>query len=275
MELKKAKETELLEELSRRGYISTRDRDIKQDLIYPIEIGQRERVGVVSDTHLGSMYQQLSHLIRFYRLCKRLKITKVFHAGDLIEGNGKLYRGQLYEMFLHGAGPQRDYVINHYPKIPGITTYFIGGSHDYSFYKETGYDVLEDIARQRPDMKYLGMFGAYLKQKNIIIYLMHGSGGNAYARSYKMQKIIEQFAPEKKPHILLLGHYHVPCHLSGYRNVEGFQLPCFQAQTPYLKAKGLYPFIGGEIVEWTHNKKGTTSFRYETIPFYVVDQGDF
>jgi hypothetical protein len=90
-----------------------------------------------------------------------------------------------------------------------------------------------------------------------------------------MQKIIEQFAPEKKPHVLLLGHYHVPCHLPGYRNVEGLQLPCFQSQTPYMKGKGLYPFVGGEIIEFTRNKKGLTSFKYEIVPFYVPNRGDF
>jgi len=275
VELKKEKDVKLLEEMSRRGYISVREREIKQDLIYPIDIGPKERIGVVADTHLGSQYQQLSHLHRFYNLCKKRGITKILHAGDFTEGNGKLYRGQIYEMFLHGADAQVEYVVKAYPNIKGITTYAIGGSHDYSFYKETGYDVLDAIARQRKDIKYLGMFGAYFKMKNISIYLMHGDSGVAYARSYKMQKILEQISPEKKPNILLLGHYHVPCHLSGYRNVEGLQLPCFQAQTPYLKAKGLYPFVAGEIIEFTSDSKGLTSFKYETIPFYVVNQGDF
>jgi len=204
-----------------------------------------------------------------------LGITKIFHGGDVVEGSGKLFKGQIYEMFLHGSDSQIGYTIENYPKAGKIKTYMIGGSHDYSFYKDIGYDILEAIAEKRKDIHYLGMNGAFLKVGNISIYLMHGSGGVAYARSYRIQKIIEQMSPEQKPHILLLGHYHVPCWLPGYRNVEGLQLPCFQAQTPYMKGKGLFPFIGGIILEFTHDKTGLTSFKPEIVPFYKVVQGDF
>lgn len=90
-----------------------------------------------------------------------------------------------------------------------------------------------------------------------------------------MQKIIEQVAPENKPHVLLLGHYHCPTHIPMYRNVEGFQLSCFQAQTPYLKRKGQYPAIGGMILTIHQNSKGLDGIQTEYKHYYKPVQNDF
>jgi len=265
----------LLEELSRRGFISTRE-ELMIDKTH--NFGRRLKpfkIGIVSDTHIGSNCQQITLLHEAYNIMNKQGVKKVFHAGDMIEGNGKLFRGQIYEMFLHGADSMINYTIRNYPKIKGMTTYVIGGSHDYSFYRDEGTDVLDAISKQRDDLKYIGMFGAFVKFGKISIYVMHGSGGVAYARSYKMQKIIEQIPPEKKPHILLLGHYHVQCHLPTYRNVAGFQLPCFQTQTNYLMAKGLFPEVGFLILRITPSVKGIFKYDTEWYPFYVPVKNDY
>ena len=156
-----------------------------------------------------------------------------------------------------------------------MVTYLVGGNHDESFYKTDGTDVSLRIDEKRDDILYLGLYGAYLKFGDIRIYMMHGDGGVAYARSYKMQKIIEQLAPENKPHILLLGHYHQPCYMEGYRNVEGFQLKCFQSQTPYLKGKGYFPVIGGTILTIHQSEKGLESIDIYNKVYYVPIKDDY
>jgi len=275
MKLEQIKLNELLEEVSKRGFISTR-KELIIDRTYKFARKLKPfKIGIIADTHIGSTCQQITFLHEAYKIMKVEGVKKVLHAGDLTEGNGKQFKGQMYEMFLHGADSMVDYIIKNYPQIKGITTYIIGGSHDYSFYKEDGTDVIKRIAEKRPDIKYLGMFGAFLQLGRISTYLMHGSGGVAYARSYRMQKIIEQFPPEKKPHILFLGHYHVECHLPTYRNVAGFQLPCFQTQTNYLMAKGLFPEIGFLILEITPNVKGIFKYRTEWYSFYVPIKNDY
>jgi len=275
MNLEKTKTEELLEEVSKRGFISTQ-RKILIDRHYKFPRKLKPfKIGVVSDTHLGSTAQQLTLLRESYKIFKKEGVKMVLHAGDVVEGDGKLFKGQIYEMFLHGADAMVEYTIAHYPREKGITTYMIGGSHDYSFFKSAGTDVLKSIAKKRKDIKYLGMFGAYFNIGGIMIYLMHGDGGGAYARSYKMQKIIEQFPPDKKPNILLLGHYHVDNYLPSYRNVAGVQLPCFQTQTHYLRAKGLGPEIGHVILEIFPDTKGLAHIKDDWKIYYNPVEGDY
>jgi len=179
MNLEKMKLNELLEEVAKRGFISTR-KELIIDKTYKFARKLRPfKIGIVSDTHIGSTCQQITFLHEAYRIMGAEGVKKVLHAGDLVEGNGKQFKGQMYEMFLHGADAMVDYTVKNYPQFKGITTYIIGGSHDYSFYKEDGTDVLKRVAEKRPDIKYLGMFGAYLQIGRISTYLMHGSGGVA------------------------------------------------------------------------------------------------
>jgi hypothetical protein len=212
--------------------------------------GTTLRFGVVADTHLGSIYQQLTHLHTFYQLCQEHKIGTIFHCGDLTDGQ-HIYQGHEYELFLHGADSQIDYVIQNYPRVPGITTYFICGNHDESHYKRAGMDVGKYIAESRKDMRYLGFHGAHLTLNGIpnLVYLHHGASGNAYARSYKIQKLVEQLPPGEKPYMLFEGHYHTACHLPNYRNVYVWQMPCFQAQTPFERRRALNPEVMGLFCE--------------------------
>lgn len=269
---------ELLEELSRRGYY-VEVNEAKEDRKFKLDTGRFKgdyfEIGVISCTHLCSRYQQLTALREFYKVCADREIDKVFHAGDLCDGDGTIYKGHAFEMFCLGYEAQKNYILENYPREEGITTYVINGNHDYSYVKSIGANILESIAKEREDIKYLGSFGAYIKIENIDFYLMHGDGGVAYARSYKPQKIIEGFSPEAKPHILLAGHWHVSCHLPAYRNVEGFMLPAFQAQTPYLKRKGINPVVAGLILRVYPDDKGLAKITTEWLHWYIMRERDY
>ena len=236
--------------------------------------GRKYRFAVVSCTQIGSKYQQMTHLYTFYRYCQKRRIKTVFHCGDLVDGE-KIYRGQEYELFLHGANAQRDYVVDNYPKYKGITTHIISGNHDLAFWNTAGYNIVEAVCDRRDDMVYEGDWLANIVIDSININLMHGSGGVAYARSYKLQKIIEQMAPEAKPHMLFVGHWHVEAHLPAYRNVEGISMGCFQAQTPYLVRKGLTPNVSGLVVDIQVDDKGLLGVNYEWRHFYEMKKKDY
>ena len=278
LDLSAVKTDELLALLQQRGYFASKLPPTVSGKSFQVDLkrlkGKVYRFGVISCTQIGSKFQQMTHLHGFYKLCKKKGIELVLHCGDLVDGS-KVYRGHEYELFLHGADAQRDYVIDNYPRIAGIQTKVILGNHDESFWKTDGYNIVRAICEQRDDMDYLGDYLAFINIDKIKIALMHGAGGVAYARSYKLQKIIEQLSPNIKPHMLFLGHYHVQVHIPAYRNVEGIMVGCFQSQTPFLTRLGLAPNIGGVLVEMNVNELGLLSVKTEWVPYYVSIKDDY
>ena len=271
---------ELLKEVQGRGYYIARVPLTKSGQTFKGDLtrwkGNKFRFGVVSDTHLGSRYQQLTALWDFYRICQRRQVGTVFHCGDLVDGE-KMYRGQEYELFIHGADGQTEYAIEHYPRLKGVSTRIISGNHDCSFLDTAGYNVVAAVCRNRDDMTCLGDYLAFVDivEEKARIALMHGHGGVAYARSYKIQKVCEQLSPEHKPNMLFLGHFHVPNITPGYRNIEAVQMSCFQSQTPYMATRGLMPFVSGLIIGIQVDEGGLSKVSYEWIPFYVRRKNDF
>jgi hypothetical protein len=133
--------------------------------------------GAIADTHLCSVKERLDALYAFYRLCQSRGVKDIYHAGDLIAGQG-VYSGQEYELKIFGADNQVNYFVANYPKLPGIITRFITGNHDMSYMKLAGLDVGVSIAEKRSDMQYLGMLSGEVEINNVkMIQLLHPDGG--------------------------------------------------------------------------------------------------
>lgn len=223
------------------------------------------KIGAVSDTHFGSKFQQMTLLHTAYAELAKERVDFCVHCGDMTDGIN-MYRGQANECFLGGADDMVEYTAKNYPKAP-FKTYVIGGNHDMSFKKAAGFNVVRAICGLRDDLVYRGEESTSFQVQDALIELLHPSGGVPYARSYRPQKIIEGLVGEilnvvryKKdmailPHVLFTGHYHIAHHLPAYFGMECYSVPCFQAQTPYLKAKGLAPAIGYIIIEIWMNKE--------------------
>ena len=133
-----------------------------EDKMYDFTGSRLYRFGVVSDTHLNSREQQLTHLNRMYDLFAAEGVSDVYHAGDITAGEC-MFTGQIYEIFNVGFDNQANYIIKKYPQRRGITTHFITGNHDLSYYKSRGVDIGEKIALKRPDLNYLGKWAAWVK----------------------------------------------------------------------------------------------------------------
>lgn len=213
-----------------------------------LEISDSYKFGAIADTHLCSNHEKITELNKYYDICKQEGITDVYHAGDIIAGQG-IFRGQEYEIHTFGADNQVEYVVNNYPKRDGITTHFILGNHDYIYYKKMGIDVGKMIDSRRKDLNYLGQFQADVMWSGIrLIRLLHPDGGMPYALSYRAQKIVEQISSGEKPRILLMGHLHTEYKFN-YRNIDVVGCGCFEGQSAYLLRKGINPVIGGYIIE--------------------------
>lgn len=233
------------------------------------------KFAIMGDTQLGSKYAQIEYLHRFYDLCASEGITDVYHTGDITEGL-KMRPGHEYELYAVSADDMRDDVVKNYPLRPGITTHFITGNHDASIYKQVGYDIGQAIARERPDMHYLGRDCAVVNiTPNCTLELRHPWDGTAYAISYKVQKMIEAMESDSKPNILAVGHYHKAEYIF-YRNVHCLQTGCFQGQTPFTRGKGISIHMGGWIVTVHVDQFGTIQrFAPEFVPFYASIKDDY
>lgn len=221
-----------------------------------VDVGgaSRFKVGIVSDTHFGSKMQQPSALRAYMeRATDEHEPVCWLHVGDLTDGFG-VYRGQANEVWLTGADEQAEYAASAYPDT-GCPTKIIGGNHDESFLKSSGSDVIRRFAALRQDVEPVGWRGAYVDVGGVSFYLWHGSGGVAYARSYRLQKRIESFGDSDKPHILLAGHWHQYCHV-WHRGVHGFLVPSFQGTTLYIRSLGYESLVGGMVLEVVLDDEG-------------------
>jgi UDP-2,3-diacylglucosamine pyrophosphatase LpxH len=234
------------------------------------------RFGLMGDTQINSKYTQITHLHKLYDFYAKEGIKVVYHNGDIDEGE-QMRKGHQYEIHNQGVDDHKEEIVRVYPRREGIETRFITGNHDASMIKLAGVDIGRMISAERPDMKYLGQDSAVIHlTDNCNLELCHPGDGTAYAMSYKVQKRIEAMSGGEKPNVLAIGHYHKAEYIPEYRNVHAFQTGCLQAQTPFMRGKGISAMIGGWIVELHLNVDGaieslTSSFR----SFYTAIKDDY
>lgn len=234
------------------------------------------KFGVVSDMHLNSKYQQLTHLNAIYDMFAAEGITDVYNPGDILEGEYQTRKGHAYEIFNHGADDQVDYAIANYPRREGITTHFITGNHDHTHLKNAGYDIGKPIGRARDDMNYLGINNAtiFLTPK-CRMDIAHPLDGSSYALSYSLQKSIEAMPMDDLPHIYIVGHHHKAIYVYN-RGIHAMEAGTFQAQTGWMRGKRLAAHVGGWIVTVHVNEDGdVTRFNPEWIPFPKTIKNDY
>ena len=197
---------------------------------------QHLKLLLLSDTHLASRYDRVDILRYLYDKAEDQGVKHILHAGDFTDGRSTRPE-QVYELREPSYEGQVQYCIDKYPKFNG-QTYVIQGNHDDWWYKATGSEIVKAIAKERDDITYLGPDIADLKIGKLKVRLFHGSGGGAYARSYKLQKYLDSIPLAERPNILQTGHIHQ----SFYMKQDGthcFQTACLEDQTPYTRSKGL------------------------------------
>lgn len=233
------------------------------------------RFGLMGDTQINSKYTQITYLHRFYDECKKQGIKHVYHTGDIDEGD-QMRMGHQFECYTQGADDHVDEIVKVYPHREGITTHFITGNHDASIIRRSGHNIGAAIASRRCDMEYLGQDCAIIQlTPNCTLELRHPWDGTSYALSYKIQKMVEAMSGGEKPNILAVGHYHKSEYFI-YRNVHCFQTGTFQAQTPFMRGKGIAAAMGGWIIEALVDKQGTiTNLRSEWVPYYTAIKEDY
>lgn len=247
---------EMIEALEREGFRVSKAPPIERasaQLVLPLSAGGKLKVGIVSDTHIGSKYQQITALRDFYAYADSQGVQAFLHAGDMLEGIHQAHRDAAYEQYVHGVDAQIDAVVAQYPRSQNGPTYFVDGNHDDWAFQQVGTTSGRWIASLREDLLYMGYHSAFLTLNDQIRFLLqHGSrGGGTYAKSYKIQRLIEQLSETERVEtdIALFGHWHQDLYLGHYMGTFTFMLPCFKAQDRFLRSLGRNPTIGGLLLE--------------------------
>ena len=212
----------------------------------------------ISDTHFCNEAQQLNLVNQIYNEARNRGINTVLHFGDVLDGDYHNRPEHQYALFRLGSSRQLEYLVNYYPKVEGIDTYFITGTHDQTHAKNGGLFMGPAIERLRPDLHFMGDDKGIFSPKEspkTIEEMYHPGGGCASSLSYKMQKYIDKMEPGCKPNILGSGHFH-QSHMMAYRNVIAFLIPCLTAKTNFAIRQGLENTMGAYFVDMYVNQRG-------------------
>lgn len=246
-----------------------------QSVGVPPVVGERQRIAVISDTHLGSKYCLREQLKEFIHYAYSQGVREILHPGDVVDG---CYRHGMWEVSHSGLDEQARDLYETLPQLPGLHYHAITGNHDFTFTEQVGVDVGQYLSnyfeeRGREDLHFHGNRGAFIKIRGAVVHLWHPRSGVSYARSYAIQKHIEKYSSGEKPNILLCGHWHVFCYVEE-RAVHGIACPTFQGGgSAFSKSLGGAPAIGGLILSWDLTSDGTLrSFNLEKRSYFEVEK---
>lgn len=234
------------------------------------------KIGIVSDSHFGSLWERLDLVKKAYAIMHRMGIRTVLHAGDVMEGTG-MRKGHEFELALAGSDKQEAHVRDAWPEYKGMTTHFILGRHDLSFYKNTGHNP--GVAIERDDFRFLrnqsiskhgviAQIPLKVSGTTILVEMVHPGKGTAYALSYHPQRYVESLSGGQKPHIVIMGHYHKMMFLPQYRNVDVIQPGCLQSQTDWMKEMNLAAELGFCVLRIRATKVGLAGIGVDFTHFY-------
>lgn len=210
----------------------------------PMEDCKKTTIGLASDSHLGSKFQQLHMVNNSYRYFYENEISRVIHGGDITDGDCSNKRNsQIYSLFVHGFDELVDYTCEMYPEVDGITTEFIQGNHDDWLCERANATLGRYISLIRKDMKYLGKQVADIDIDGVNMRVRHPKDGCSKYKSRNLQNYIDTMESGNKSKILVEGHYHKYAYIL-HRNVHALLLPALCYQSDYMESKNLENKMG-------------------------------
>jgi predicted phosphodiesterase len=258
------KDDELIRLAEERGYVIHKP----APPIEPIELdlhrirGHRVKLGIISDPHIGSKYQQVTYMRQHARFMAREGCTAILMPGDVTDGSPSMHPGFVYETWAQGFDAQVTAAAEAIPEV-GIPYYVIGGNHDASHYKAAGADIAKAICDRRPDMTYVGpeQSGAnfagsvgWFNIGEVRLQMCHPHLGSTRTRSYRLETWIENLQPPR-PNIVVMGNFHKL--VQGlFRGTWGIMVPSYQSQSAWMASKGIESMVGGAIIEFGTVTKG-------------------
>lgn len=261
------------------------DGKISSMMPYVIDDDSKElSILVISDTWYGSLFSQPSIVNDVYKFAYKKGCSLAFHLGDISVGrypnNDEEGRASI---FAHGFNAQSEVIVNSYPYIEGMKTYFLTGEHDHRHIKEEGMDIGNTIGQKRYDMIYLGpnrrdILIKPTKGKNgIKLRLYHQEGSGTYQISYKSDQYIRAIRGEDKVDIIFQGHSLVMDEFER-RNMTVFQVPGLLGTAPEIAKNKKYKH--NTVGAWIITLKKDGNYKLDRIirgklPYYDTYTDDY
>ncbi len=230
---------------------------------------------LISDTRIGSTYQQLTILNDIYLKAKEMDYPNVILCGNISTGLYNTTDPYNETCFLSDSQRQIDYIVSHYPSIDGIKTYFITGKLDDKHLKNKKINIGKRVAELRNDMIYLGENSCNTKIGKVRMQIMSSKLSKTYTVSYRTQQQVDSYRSEDKPDILLMGGL-LQMEKFTYRNVCCISAPSVCATTSEMNEKRYSNTVGAWFVKVKTNNNGKL-LRVNAInsPYCITDKEDY
>ena len=197
--------------------------DINLKEIIACEAIKEPEVLIISDTHLGSIYENIDYLQEVYRYAQKHDIHTIIHGGDLIQStikNVKVKYQDEKKQLLHA--------IKVYPYSSDIENYILLGNHDYNTLNKGNQYM--NILKERDDFHILGFKRAYILWRNHLISVFH------HTEKYHL------LIPNIDNELNLKGHSHKLC----YKRQNSIDIPTLSDDI-LLRKKAQPGFLVGQI----------------------------
>ena len=226
----------------------------------------RHKIGIMTDTHIGSKYSISQNIIDAIERFERDKCEMIIHPGDVTEGySGR--EGHVYECTHFGFDSQLAEATRIFSHLR-LPLYAIDGNHDRWGMNKLGANIVKAIDMAVPNFHHIGSDMATMKVGSATIMPWHGEDGSSYATSYRIQKIIESLQGGTKPNILLCGHAHKYAVIFE-RNIHAIACGSMQFQTSWMRGKRLASHTGYIEIEFEECDGSIISFTTTFLPLYV------
>jgi len=247
---------------SKRVYISRKrdtlklaSKDFSSDEYIPVEEKLRKfRIGLASETHIGSKYSSANLLGAAWKVFDSYDTDLIILVGDLFVG--REYKRNFGEVLVKSPSDQIELARRIFPYSSiGLKTHVVAGPQDVLYERGRTINLVQELRKIRRDIIPEGVgihkFPIYdtnvqIIAENPVIYEK-----NPIGKTYDLQRRMENLEVEGgKKTILALGGYHSFAVIP-YRNgiVYGILLPSLISQTPSLARKNINPVIGVVLVE--------------------------
>ncbi len=144
---------------------------IKNNIEYDIDLNKgktikENKILIISDTHIGSEYENISYLDMVYEFAIKNNITKIIHGGDLLQSTMKHVKQEYID-----PEKQFKHFMSVYPYDRNITNYVTLGNHDLSILDKFEKGI--NIFKPRKDIKILGFKRTYINWNDTTISILH------------------------------------------------------------------------------------------------------